>query len=94
MHHYTQIVITKLLILASASIFHTPPPTISTLSVGLQKGRFKNIRKAIDSVNWERLFDQKATNAQGTAFNETILNVFRNYVPNKYITLVIRTLFG
>ena len=47
----------------------------------------KNIRKALDSVNWERLFDQKAINAQVTAFNETILNVFWNYVPNKYITI-------
>ena len=24
---------------------------------------------------------------QVAAFNETILNVFRNYVPNKYITI-------
>ena len=33
------------------------------------------------------LFAQKAINAQVTAFNETILNVFRNYVPKKYITI-------
>ena len=46
-----------------------------------------HIRKALDSVNWGRLFDQKAINAQVSAFNETILNVFRNYVPNKYITI-------
>ena len=31
-------------------------------------------------VNWERLFDRKD-------INETILNAFRNYVPNKYITV-------
>ena len=36
---------------------------------------------------WKRLFYQKVINAQVTAFNETILNVFRNYVPNKYITI-------
>ena len=52
-----------------------------------KKADSKNIRKTLDSVNWERLFDQKAINAQVTAFNETILNVFRNYVPNKYITI-------
>ena len=46
----------------------------------------KIIRKALDLVNWERLFDQKDNNTQLAAFNETILNVFRNYVPNKYIT--------
>ena len=33
------------------------------------------------------MFDQKAINVQVTAFNEIILNVFRNYVPNKYITI-------
>ena len=26
-------------------------------------------------------------NAQVVALNETILNIFRNYVPNKYITI-------
>ena len=40
----------------------------------------KNIKKAHVSVNWERLFDQKD-------INETILNIFRNYVLNKYITI-------
>ena len=33
------------------------------------------------------MFDEKDINAQFAAFNETILNVFRNYVPNKYITV-------
>ena len=46
----------------------------------------KIIRKAPDLVNWERLLDQKDNNTQLAAFKETILNVFRNYVPNKYIT--------
>ena len=46
-----------------------------------------NIRKALDSVNWERLFDKKDLNSQVVTLNETILNVFRNYVPNKYITI-------
>ena len=46
-----------------------------------------NIRKALDSVNFERLFDQKDLNTQVITLNETILNVVRNYVPNKYITI-------
>ena len=45
------------------------------------------IRQALDSVNWEKLFDKKNLNAQVMVLNETILNVFRNYVPNKYITV-------
>ena len=47
----------------------------------------RHIRKALDSVNWGRLFDQLHINAQVATFNETILNVFRNYVPNKYINI-------
>ena len=34
-----------------------------------------------------RGFDKKDLNAQVKALNETILNVFRNYVSNKYITV-------
>ena len=44
-------------------------------------------RKALDSVNWERLFDKKKLDSQVVTLNETILKVFRNYVPNKYITI-------
>ena len=46
-----------------------------------------NIRKPLGSVNWERFFDKKDLNSQVVTLNETILNAFRNYVPNKYITI-------
>ena len=46
----------------------------------------KIIRKTFDSVNWF-LFDSKNINAQVIALNGTILNVFRNNVPNKYKTI-------
>ena len=52
------------------------------------------IRKALDSVNWERLFDKKGLNAHVKALNETILNAFQNYVPNKYITADDKHLYG
>ena len=38
-------------------------------------------------MNWERLFGSKDINLQVTTLNETILNVFRNYVPNRSITI-------
>ena len=52
-----------------------------------KKTNSKNIRKALSLVDWERLFDSKDINSQVTALNETILNVFCNYIPNKYITI-------
>ena len=52
-----------------------------------KKADSKNIQKALDLVNRKRLFDQKDINAQVVAFNKTILNIFLNYVRNKYITV-------
>ena len=47
----------------------------------------EKVRKALDLVNWERLFNKRDIDAQIAVFNKTILNVFRNYVPNKYISV-------
>ena len=63
------------------------PPPYQRLIWDYQKADANIIRKALDSVNWERLFDGKNINAQVISLNETILNVFQNYVPNKYITI-------
>ena len=62
-------------------------PPYQRLIWDCKKADSTNIRKALDMVTWERLFDKKDLNAQVIALNETILNVFRNYVPNKYITV-------
>ena len=86
MHHYTQIVIIKLFTLALILIFPIPPP-YQQLIWDYKKADSRNIRRAVDLVNWGRLFDQKDINAKVVAFNKTILNVFRNYVPNEYITI-------
>ena len=51
-----------------------------------KKTDISNIRKVLDLINWEKRFSQKNINAQVTVFNETILNISRNYIPNKYIT--------
>ena len=50
-----------------------------------KKADSANIRKAFDLVNWERLFDYEGIDTQVMTLSETILNVFQNYIPNKYI---------
>ena len=55
--------------------------------MGLKKIDSTNIRKALDSMNWSKLFHQKDINAQISVLNETILNVFETYVPSKYIII-------
>ena len=52
-----------------------------------KKANSTTIRKALDSVNWERLFHGKDINGEVTSFNNAILKVFKSYVPNKYITI-------
>ena len=93
MHRYTNIVIIKLFTLALFLIFpnnHPPtphPPPYQRQIRNYKKSDSKNVRKVVDLVNWERLFDQEDINIKVVAFNETILNVFRNYVPDKYIAV-------
>ena len=63
------------------------PPPYQRRIWDYKKSDLKNIQKALDSVNWERLLDQKNNNAQFVALSETILSISRSYVPNKYITI-------
>ena len=63
------------------------PPPYQRLIWDCKKADSVKIRKALDLINWERLFNNKNINEQVSILNETILNVFSNYVPNKYITI-------
>ena len=58
-----------------------PPPPYQRLVWDYKKA------EALDLVNWERLFDQKSIDGRIATFNGTVLNTFRNFVPNKYITI-------
>ena len=63
------------------------PPLYRRLIWDYKKADSEKLRKDLDLVNWERLFNKKDIGAQVAVFNETILNAFLNYVPNKYITI-------
>ena len=64
-----------------------PNLSLNSLKWDYKKAVSTNIRKVLDSINWDRLFDKKHCNSQLVTLNETILNVFRNYILNKYITI-------
>ena len=55
--------------------------------MGLQKPDSNNISKALGLVNWERSFDQKYIEEHILAFNDTIINTLRNFVPNKQVSI-------
>ena len=52
------------------------PPPYQRLIWGYKKADTTKIRKALDSVNWERLFHKKNVSVQVLKLNETTLNAF------------------
>ena len=82
-HLYIQIVIIKLYMQVLIFILPTPAPPYQRPIWDYKKADTSNIRKALDLIN---LFSHKNINAQETVFNETILNIISNYIPNKHIT--------
>ena len=44
------------------------------------------IKKSIESVNWEVMFNNKQFHKQVSIFNEVLRNIFSNFTPNKLVT--------
>ena len=66
------------------NIFYPAP--YQRLVYDYKKADVSSIRKALDLVNWEKFFRNKNIDIKVSIFNETILNIFSNSVPNKIIT--------
>ena len=47
----------------------------------------ESTKRSIELVNWETLLRNKAIHKQASIFNETLMKIFSNFIPNKYITL-------
>ena len=62
--------------------YPTPPPPYQRLVWDYKKADPNSITKALDLVNWERLFDQKSIDAQVATFTDTVLDTFHNFVGN------------
>ena len=64
-------------------IEYPPPYTREIWDYG--KARFDLINKAIENFDWNKLFSGQYIHDQVNLFNTTILNIFRNFIPNKVI---------
>ena len=42
------------------------------------------IRKALDLVNWDFIFLNKTVHDEVLPFNQVLMKIFTNYIPNKY----------
>ena len=79
-HCHHQIVFSKL----SLNIKY--PPLYEQLVWDYKNADSQSVNKTIEIFNWEKLFQIKNIHNQLELFNETIVNVVSNYIPNKFIT--------
>ena len=62
------------------------PPLYERLLWDYKNADSQSITKAIEMFNWEKLFQNKNIHDQHKLFNETVVNIDSNYIPNKFIT--------
>ena len=62
------------------------PSLYQSLLWNYKEADVSKIQKALELVNWERLLDNKNVDSQVLILNGIILNIFRNLIPNKYVT--------
>ena len=62
------------------------PPPYQRLVWDYKRANVESIKMSIELVNWETLFHNKTVHKQVSIFNETLMNIFSNFIPNKYIT--------
>ena len=62
------------------------PPPYERLVWDYRKADIESILNSVISVNWETLFNNKTVNKQVSIFNETIMKILSNFVPNKLVT--------
>ena len=49
-----------------------------------KRANISSTRKAMKMVDWQFMFLNKNTHEQVAIFNDIIMNIFSNYIPNKF----------
>ena len=50
------------------------------------RANVERIKKSIESVNWEVMFNDSSVPKQVSIFYETLMNILSNFTPNKLVT--------
>ena len=61
------------------------PPPYHCLIWDYSNADILNVRESISSINWSHLFSYDHIDIQVSIFEECVLNVFKNFVPYKYV---------
>ena len=59
------------------------PPVYIREDRDYSKANIENINKAISNFNWARAFENISLDKKVELLNETLLNIYRNYIHNK-----------
>ena len=62
------------------------PPPYERLVGDYNKADTEKIKKPIEQVHWENIFNHKNPHQQVAIFNSTVINIFSNFVANRLIT--------
>ena len=58
------------------------------------KANVENIKKSVSNFNWNRASENLFVDEKVELLNETLLNIFRNYIPRKRLNVIIINLLG
>ena len=62
------------------------PPPYQRLVWDYKKANIDSIQKALKQINWKFLFSNRSVHQQVDILNNTLMNVFSNFIPNKLVT--------
>ena len=63
------------------------PPPYERLIWHYDRGNIDMIKRAINLFDWDTAFEEKNVNSKVEFFNSTVINIFKNYIPNERITI-------
>ena len=61
------------------------PPPYERLVWDYRKANIESRQKSVKSVKCKTLFNNRTVNKQVSIFNETMINIFSNFAPNKLV---------
>ena len=73
------------IICASVDIRVPHPPSHTLKAWDYSRAKVTNIQQAIFALDWMKAFENLSASSKADVLNETLLNILRNYIPNKKI---------
>ena len=52
-----------------------------------KRANISSTKRTIKIVDWQFMLLNKNTHEQIAIFNDILMNIFSNYIPNKYVTI-------